>query len=235
MLKLYNHNADYGMCILSPYPAEYLSQDSEVECIRGDPRDYTIISTILTSWLGLNLCSIVVNLLLVLGKTKMKEREMKLERLLRRSMNRPSQNLPTDNANSQDANTIAKQVFGYMAAFLLTHTVPLFRLLDYGMKSEAFTILSAIIIPLQGILSSIIFMWHKYYIALRNESISGDRQRSCWEILFVRPTAETYIFYDIESVLKDDRRRLCNPWEFVQDHFQNALLVLLSPKVEFNK
>jgi len=134
----------------------------------------------------------------------MKEREMKLERLLRRS-----QNLQTDNATSQDTNTIAKQVFGYMAVFLLTHIVLLFKFLDYGMKSEAFAILSAIIIPLQGILSSIIFMWHKYYIALRNESISGERRRSCWEILFVRPTVEPYIFYDIESVLKDDRRRLC--------------------------
>ena len=60
ILKLYNYNADYGMCILSPYPAECLNQDSEVECIKGDPREYTIIATILISWLGLNLFSIVI-------------------------------------------------------------------------------------------------------------------------------------------------------------------------------
>ena len=205
MLKLYNHNADYGMCILSPYPAECLSQDSEVECIRGDPREYTIIATILISWLGLNLFSIVINLLLVLGKMKMKERKLKIERFLRQSMNRPLQN----NNASQETNTVAKQVFGYMAVFLLTHTVLLFRFLNIGLKSEAFAILSAIIIPLQGIFSSIIFMWHKYHIALRQESISGECRRSCWVILFVRSTAEPYIFYDLEALRKDDKRRLC--------------------------
>lgn len=207
MLKLYNHDADYGMCILSPYPAECLSLDSEVECIRGDPREYTIIATILISWLGLNLFSIIINLLLVLGKMKMKERELKLERLLRQSMkNRSSQN---DNAASKDTNTIAKQVFGYMAAFLLTHIVLLFSFMDVGMKSEAFAILSAIIIPLQGILSSIIFMWHKNHIARRQESISGDSRSSCWDILFGRPTTEPYIFYDLEALKKDAKGRLC--------------------------
>ena len=207
ILKLYNYNADYGMCILSPYPAECLNQDSEVECIKGDPREYTIIATILISWLGLNLFSIVINLLLVLREMKMKERKVKIKRFLRQStMNRPLQN---DNATSQDTNTVAKQIFGYMAVFLLTHTVLLFTFLDVGMQSEAFAILSAIIIPLQGISSSIIFMWHKYHIALRQESISGECRRSCWDILFVRPIAEPYIFYDLEALRKNDKRHLC--------------------------
>jgi len=195
-LHLYNRSHD-GMCILSPYPTNCLNDDSVV-CRRGSPENYTKLNTILVSWVGINLLTILLCLFLVLGKMKLKERDIQFQSRFLRSVHRSSQyNLRA----AQDTKIIAKQIVGYFFVFSLTHILLMLNLLEPG---KDFTVVIQIIIPAQGIFNCIIFLWHKCYSAQRMQSLSNfERPKSCWMLLlslFVGSITEPYIFCNLDAV-----------------------------------